>query len=354
MSRQFVPIADFRAFQARGDALIVAAQDERLTVSRCGDVVAEFALTAADRPLLRLARTTLQGEALADAVLAALEAITTVWQTQAVGLDIEDAGAIAALVRQGLAEPARGHADAPWQCRADMLWQHAPLWMPPAGAPYPMRYTMTSEKRHPLRPPKPTGLVYARYIPWLNRTLTLRAATVEGDTALLHRWMNDPDVAYFWEEEGDEDKHRRYLQALVDDPHMLPLIVSLDDTPFGYFEIYWAKENRLAPFYDAQDHDRGWHVLIGEPAFRGKAILTAWFPAIQHFQFLDDPRTQRIVGEPRADHHRQIANLDKAGFSKVKEFDFPHKRAMLVMLLRERFFGEGLYLPKPVVETASA
>jgi acetyl CoA:N6-hydroxylysine acetyl transferase len=61
---------------------------------------------------------------------------------------------------------------------------------------------------------------------------------------------------------------------------------------------------------------------------------------------LDDPRTQRIVGEPRADHAQQIRNLERSGFASVKEFDFPHKRAMLVMLLRERYFGERLWIPR--------
>ncbi|WP_354678038.1 GNAT family N-acetyltransferase [Cupriavidus plantarum] len=353
MSTDFTPIHGFRAFEASGRPLLVSADGEQLTVRARGAAEAEasFALIRTGTPVLRLASTTLDGDALTNATLAALEAVTTCWRVPAAGLDIEHPATLDALTQMGLAEPARGLPHAQRQCRAEMLWQHAPLWMP-AKPPYPLRYTMTGEKRHPVRPPKPNGTVYARYIPWLGRTLTLRAATVQGDTPLLHRWMNDPDVAYFWQEEGDEDKHRRYLQGLVDDPHMLPLVVGLDDSPFGYFEIYWARENRLAPFYDAHDHDRGWHVLIGEPAFRGKSFLTAWFPAIQHYQFLDDPRTQRIVGEPRADHHRQIANLDKAGFSKVKEFDFPHKRAMLVMLLRERFFGEGLYLPHTEANTA--
>jgi RimJ/RimL family protein N-acetyltransferase len=86
-------------------------------------------------------------------------------------------------------------------------------------------------------------------------------------------------------------------------------------------------------------------VVVGEDAFRGRPFLTAWLPSLMHFMFLDDCRTMRIVGEPRADHQQQIRNLERSGFANVKTFDFPHKRATLVMLLRERFFGERLWIP---------
>ncbi|RZT39137.1 GNAT family N-acetyltransferase [Cupriavidus agavae] len=306
-----------------------------LTVTQRERQMARFAL---DQDALHL----LEGDAdaLVPTSMAALDAVFAHGPARALRprLEARDAGRQLASL---------GVLDDAGVAHASQLWQRPELYLAPSPGPYPLQYAMTDGKRHPRRPPKPAGVVYARHIPWLGQTLTLRAAELERDLPLLHRWMNDPDVAYFWNEEGDEARHRAYLQGLIDDRHMLPLIAAFDDTPFGYFEVYWAKENRIAPFYDAQDHDRGWHVLIGEPAFRGKQFLTAWFPAIQHYQFLDDPRTQRIVGEPRADHVRQIANLDKAGFSKIKEFDFPHKRAMLVMLLRERFFGDHLLLPAP-------
>lgn len=230
--------------------------------------------------------------------------------------------------------------------KAALLWQQPDLWLPqPVSLPYPQSFTMTEGRRHPLRPPKPDGVVYARFIPWLGGVLSLRAATVEGDVERLHHWMNDPRVATIWGEEGDIDKHRAYLRGLLADPHILPLIVSFDGEDFGYFEVYWAKENRLGPFYEAGSYDRGWHVLIGDDRFRGRHWVTAWLPSLMHYIFLDDSRTERIVGEPRADHLQQIRNLDKAGFAKIKEFDFPHKRALLVMLLRERFFGGRMWNP---------
>ncbi|CAM3550755.1 Acetyltransferases, including N-acetylases of ribosomal proteins [Bordetella sputigena] len=230
---------------------------------------------------------------------------------------------------------------------AEAFYQYAPVWL--GGhrpEPFPLRYTMTQGYRHPLRPPKPSGVVYRRHISWLDATLSLRVASAELDAARLNRWMNDPHVAAFWQEEGDLDKHREYLLRGAADPHTLALIACLDNVPFGYFEAYWAREDRIAPFCDARDHDRGWHVLIGEPAYRGARYVAAWLPSISHYLFLDDARTQRLVIEPRIDNARMLRNLARSGYALEKAFDFPHKRAMLGTLSRERFFAERFWIPR--------
>lgn len=227
----------------------------------------------------------------------------------------------------------------------EMLWQRPDLWLRETRTPFAQRFALTKGRRHPVRPPKPEGVVYERFIPWLGARFALRTVDVDGDLARFHGWMNDPRVAAIWEEAGDLDRHRAYLQELRADPHMLSLLGAVDGVPFAYFELYWAKENRIAPFYDAGDYDRGWHVLVGEAAFRGRAYVATWLPSLMHYIFLDDPRTMRIVGEPRADHHQQLRNLERSGFARTATFDFPHKRAALVMLQRERFFGDRLWVP---------
>ncbi|WP_193076026.1 GNAT family N-acetyltransferase [Pseudomonas sp. FME51] len=237
-------------------------------------------------------------------------------------------------------------ADGTLLCDAEQFWQYAPLWLTrKAHGAYPAKRCMSDGVRHPLRPAKPQGAAYRRFIPWLSQTLTFDVIDPDRDLAIFNRWMNSPRVAHFWEEQGDLEQHQAYLYQQLADPHTLPVVGRFDSKPFGYFEIYWAKEDRIAPFYDADDYDRGLHLLVGEEAFRGKAFYTAWFSSICHYLFLDDPRTQRIVCEPRHDNHRQIANFDRSGFAKIKHFDFPHKRALLVMLTRERFFAERLYQP---------
>ncbi len=238
------------------------------------------------------------------------------------------------------------HAGTQATVAREAFWQFPRAWLRHAREPFAQRYTLSQGRRHPLRPTKPRGTVYQRHIPWLSQTLTLDTVDIAQDLAPFNRWMNDPVVAHFWEEQGDLARHRAYLEVIAADPRVIGLIGRLDGEAFGYFEVYWAKEDRIAPFCDAGDHDRGWHALIGEARFRGKAFLTAWMPSISHYMFLDDCRTQRIVIEPRADNRKMIKSLARCGYSLVKEFDFPHKRAMLGLLPRERFFAEALWIPQ--------
>ncbi|HBF29910.1 GNAT family N-acetyltransferase [Rhizobium sp.] len=269
-----------------------------------------------------------------ELLLAAAEAVTA--QDRSIrSIDFGESGTV--LAPALLDEAGKLDVTALWQW--PVAWTHGPAF------PAPKVQVMSSGRYHPRRPRKPQGEVYRRFIPWLGEEIAFRVAQPDADLADFHRWMNDEQVRTIWEDDGDIGKHRDILNERAADPHVLPLIGTFGDVPFGYFEVYWAKENRLGPFYDADDYDRGWHVAIGEPAYRGKAWISAWLPSLMHFIFLDDPRTQRIVGEPRASHEQQIRNLDRSGFAKIKHFNFPHKRALLVMLMRERFFDDHLWVP---------
>src|SRR5262245_20782762 len=129
---------------------------------------------------------------------------------------------------------------------------------------------MSAGRRHTRRAPKPSGLAYSRHIPWLGQLPSLRTLTIDDDLSLFNRWMNDPRIASLWCGHGDIDKHCAYLSGIAADPHMLTLLGCLDGMPFCYFEVYWAKESRLSPFYDVDDYDRGWRAAVGVDACRGR------------------------------------------------------------------------------------
>lgn len=95
--------------------------------------------------------------------------------------------------------------------------------------------------------------------------------------------------------------------------------------------------------YDADPWDRGWHVLVGEEDIRGPDCVTEWLPSLMHYMFLVEARTQFVMGELKASHAPQLHNLSRGGFARLREFDFPHKRASLVRLERQHFFEARLW-----------
>ncbi|ORX77994.1 hypothetical protein K493DRAFT_293676 [Basidiobolus meristosporus CBS 931.73] len=197
----------------------------------------------------------------------------------------------------------------------------------------------TNGVNHPLRPPSPPPgqLIYSRYIPSIKKTVGFRVVDLQQDLNTFHTWMNNPRVSKFWAEDGTIEEHTTYLKNLHADPHIIPVIGLIDNEPFGYLEIYWGKEDRLGEFYLADDYDRGIHCLVGEQKFRGPEYVHTWMSSINHFAFLSEPRTSRLVGEPRADNDKLIGYAQKEGYKRLGNIQMKHKEAALLMLSRKTF-----------------
>ncbi|QPH55598.1 GNAT family N-acetyltransferase [Pontivivens ytuae] len=221
------------------------------------------------------------------------------------------------------------------------FYQHADLWLrhPPAQRQATTSVDGPDGRDHPLRPPNPTGTVYEKRFADAAVTVSFRVVDIERDLDIFHRWQNDPRVAYFWEEDKSKDDLRAFLEKRLSDPHNLSVIGCYDDQPVGYFEIYWAREDRLGAYYDAGPWDRGWHGLIGEAKHLGRRKTSAWIRALTHYLFLDCPMTDLVVGEPRVDNVKLLRYADAMAYTKIKEFDFPHKRSALMHCPRDAFFA---------------
>jgi N2-citryl-N6-acetyl-N6-hydroxylysine synthase len=205
--------------------------------------------------------------------------------------------------------------------------------------PPPLAFRTTGAVRHPERPDPKARVLYRRHAAAIGRTYSLTRFDLDEHFDLFCTWMNDPEVAHFWELAFERPRLAEYLLERIEDPHTTPVIGWFDDVPFAYFELYWAKEDRLGPHYDANDYDRGFHMAVGDPRFRYRGFGRHWFLGMAHFLFLDDPRTMQLVGEPRVDQARVTGWARSTPWQIVKEFDFPHKRAALMTLDRDRYFG---------------
>lgn len=198
---------------------------------------------------------------------------------------------------------------------------HLPTYYPPP----PLQYTFSNNVRHPVRPkpPRMGEVFYTRFIPSAGQYLSFRIASsspnpvpypgpTSSDTAtssershlttlcdivLVQMWLSNPRVSKFW---GGYVPN--FLTNALTSQHSFPVIGMWDGVPFGYFEIYWVKEDTLGRYIDTDDWDRGIHVFIGEEWARGK--VQAWMSSLVHWIFSSDNRTMSICMEPRVDNER--------------------------------------------------
>lgn len=225
---------------------------------------------------------------------------------------------------------------------------HLPTYYPPP----PPQYTTTNGIRHPIRPkpPRQGETFYTRYIPSVGQYLSFRVASLScrphvhrgpvssapvpstpslrpvqsvsdtvlptiaslkedeavADAQLLHKWMNDARVAYYWGEAGPPPHQEEFLRRGLESKHSFPVIGCWDGKPFGYFEIYWVKEDALGRYLggDVGNFDRGLHCLVGEHEFRGAHRVRLWLSALVHWCWLADLRTDVVMMEPRVDNEK--------------------------------------------------
>ncbi|KAF5667579.1 hypothetical protein FHETE_5637 [Fusarium heterosporum] len=195
---------------------------------------------------------------------------------------------------------------------------------------------------HPVRPAKPApgAVVYSRWIPHLNETFSMVSLdhTDTEHVRMFHEWQNDPRVSQGWNLTGTLEQHQEYLRKIHDDPHVIAILAKWDNTHFAYFEVYWAKEDRLGGYFNAGDFDRGRHSLVGDVRFRGPHRVSAWWSSLMHYLYLDDPRTMYVVGESQETNTTIVMYDFVHGSGLDKLIDLPHQRSAFVRSSRERFF----------------
>lgn len=199
---------------------------------------------------------------------------------------------------------------------------HLPTYYPPAA----LQYVFSDGVRHPLRPkpPRMGEVFYTRFVPSMGQYLSFRVASSShkpvpylgpvgprppehshaaamSDTALLQTWHANPRVREFWGDFQDGGLERALCMR-----HSFPAMGLWDGVPFGYFEIYWVKEDALGRHVGAEigDWDRGVHVMIGEEWSRGR--VPVWLTGLVHWCLTADFRTMNVCLEPRVDNDRCV------------------------------------------------
>ncbi|KAF2104368.1 hypothetical protein NA57DRAFT_29885 [Rhizodiscina lignyota] len=276
---------------------------------------------------------------------------------------------------QNLRMPDRGPPTQPFRSSMSNL----PTYYPPP----PPQFIFTKGVRHPVRPkpPQQQETFYTRYIPSVGQYLSFRVpsqsnvpcthrgptstpalirnvqATVSDsilptmnnvsfgstDLEILNKWMNDPRVNYSWGVAGPQSTQEEFLKAALRMKHSFPVIGCWDGKPFGYFEIYWVKEDILGRHLDGVgNYDRGIHCLVGEQEYRGAHRVKVWLSALIHYCWLADNRTEVVMMEPRVDNEKLLRYCQEVGFYKEREISFPHKQSSVLKIRRDAWVAPAI------------
>ena len=158
---------------------------------------------------------------------------------------------------------------------------------------------------------------------------TLSPVKPEKDLPLIHRWMNDPAVAEYWELDGPPERTAAHVREQIELPHTHPLLARLSGRAIGYWELYQATDDRLAGYYAAEPDDLGVHLLIGESDCRGIGLGSVLLRAVADAAQQQKPR--RIVAEPDERNVASVRAFATAGFVASGSIDLPEKRATLMI-----------------------
>jgi RimJ/RimL family protein N-acetyltransferase len=164
----------------------------------------------------------------------------------------------------------------------------------------------------------------------------LRPVDTRGDLNLVHGWMNDPEVATFWELDGPRERTERHLleQSTLD--YSAAYLGLLDDEPMSYWEVYRADlDPLLAGHYPAVAHDYGLHLLIGPSALRGRGIGSVLLGEMVERCLTADPLATRVLAEPDVRNTPSVRAFIRAGFRQLAVIQLAGKRAALMVRPRD-------------------
>ncbi|MFD9305545.1 GNAT family N-acetyltransferase [Streptomyces sp. NPDC060048] len=163
----------------------------------------------------------------------------------------------------------------------------------------------------------------------------LEPLRLDRDLDLLARWMNDPDVAAYWELAGPAAVTAAHVRAQLDGgSRSIPCLGLLNGTPMSYWEIYRADLDPLSAHYRARPHDTGIHLLIGDGTNRGRGLGTMLLRAVADLVLDNHPRCMRVIAEPDIRNTPSVSAFLNSGFRCSTEIELPGKRAAL--MIRER------------------
>lgn len=154
--------------------------------------------------------------------------------------------------------------------------------------------------------------------------LSLRPMTA-GDLPVLARWVNEPHVAKWWDENRTTDQLAAYYgPALRGEEKTRLWIWEVNGRSVGFVQDYRISDHPEYALLAGHPDAIGFDYLIGEPAFVGRGIGTSllWV-YLRDIVWPAYPGTREFFAAPDHRNAASLRVLAKLGFTQGVWFDEP-------------------------------
>ncbi|AXA33777.1 GNAT family N-acetyltransferase [Francisella adeliensis] len=169
-----------------------------------------------------------------------------------------------------------------------------------------------------------------------HKRVSFRPFNFNSDLDAVHKWMNKPHVAKFWNLDKSRESLKKHFCDILSKPNQDIFILAVDGKEIAYAEIYKAEKDRIAAYCTIEENDYGWHLLIGPEESIGKGYSKLFVEALSKYCFskLD---ANRVLFEPdiRVTPFERIA--PRIGYINQGEIVLPEKKAYLFTCSKEAF-----------------
>jgi acetyl CoA:N6-hydroxylysine acetyl transferase len=166
--------------------------------------------------------------------------------------------------------------------------------------------------------------------------LAFRSFNLETDLDFIYGWVNMDYALKYWQLDGDRERVLDTYYNIQRNSNGHSFIGLLNGKPICQFDIYRVLADEIRQFVTADQHDCGFHLLMGpnEKTIPGLSLALINAMLAYYFSF---PEAERMYAEPDISNMRSNYLLQRVGFQFIQGITMSYKQANLYCLTREQF-----------------
>ena len=160
---------------------------------------------------------------------------------------------------------------------------------------------------------------------------SVRDVDISTDAAYLSHWMNLPHLAVTFRQAWSTQRWEEELQLLSNQAFTRPCILSLNDTPLGYLELYRPAAMNIGAARPTDPRTVGIHIAIADPRQIGTGVGRQLVTLFGHSIMAGDPHYfSHGLGEPDLLNTAARGAAQHTLGQEIAELAFPNKCAALI------------------------